>query len=52
MAKTGSLTLYEDASRRFMLLGWEEQEEEGVVQTNQYLIQSGDEVILLDPGGA
>ncbi|HXK89228.1 MAG TPA: MBL fold metallo-hydrolase [Thermosynergistes sp.] len=52
MAKTGSLTLYEDASRRFMLLGWEEQEEGGVVQTNQYLIQSGDEVILLDPGGA
>jgi flavorubredoxin len=52
MAKPESLTLYEDASRRFILLGWEEQEDEGVVQTNQYLIQSGNEVILLDPGGA
>jgi flavorubredoxin len=30
----------------------EEQEEEGVVQTNQYMILHEDEVILVDPGGA
>ncbi|MDN5335212.1 MAG: hypothetical protein PWR02_238 [Synergistales bacterium] len=52
MAKTGSLTLYEDQTCQFLLLGWEEQEEEGVVQTNQYVIKSGNEAVLLDPGGA
>ncbi|NLD96165.1 MAG: MBL fold metallo-hydrolase, partial [Synergistaceae bacterium] len=34
------------------MLGWEEQEEEVAVQTNQYVISSGGEVVLLDPGGA
>jgi len=44
--------LYESPTHKFFHLGWEEQEEEGYVQTNQYMIQDGDEVILLDPGGA
>lgn len=43
--------LYEDERHRFIWLGWEEEEEEGLVQTNQYLIISGEEGILLDPGG-
>ena len=43
--------LYEDDSHRFIWLGWEEDEEEGLVQTNQYLIISGGKGMLLDPGG-
>ncbi len=42
--------LYEDKDHRFVWLGWEEQEEEGLVQTNQYLIISGGKAMLLDPG--
>ena len=52
MGLFSTVTLYEDPRHRFLHLGWEEQEEEGFVQTNQYLIQDGDEVVLLDPGGA
>jgi flavorubredoxin len=47
-----TVTLYDDGRHAFYHLGWEEQEEEGFVQTNQYLIRHGDEVTLLDPGGA
>jgi len=43
--------LYEDDDHRFLWLGWEEEEEEGLVQTNQYLIISGGKGMLLDPGG-
>ena len=34
------------------MLGWEEKEEGMAVQTNQYIIVSGKEIVLLDPGGA
>ena len=43
--------LYEDDGHKFIWLGWEEDEEEGLVQTNQYLIISGGKGMLLDPGG-
>lgn len=29
--------LYEDQNHKFIWLGWEEDEEEGIVQVNQYL---------------
>lgn len=44
--------IYEDKDHKFIWLGWEEEEEEGLVQTNQYLIINKDVGILLDPGGA
>ncbi len=44
-------TLYDDGVHKFIWLGWEEEEEEGLVQTNQYLIINKDRGILLDPGG-
>ena len=47
-----STILYDQGGHKFLFLGWEEQEEETAVQTNQYVITSGDEVMLLDPGGA
>lgn len=43
--------LYEDATHKFFFLGWEEKEEGGVVQTNQYFILDGNDGVLLDPGG-
>ncbi|HBT03333.1 MAG TPA: MBL fold metallo-hydrolase, partial [Thermodesulfobacterium commune] len=45
------LILYEDSDHKFIWLGWEEEEEEGLVQTNQYLIINKGKGILLDPGG-
>ncbi len=47
-----SVLLYGDDVHQFYLLGWEEVEEEGIVQTNQYLIIDKGEGVLLDPGGA
>ncbi|MDK2864304.1 MAG: hypothetical protein PWP37_496 [Thermotogota bacterium] len=44
--------LYDDGKHKFLMLGWEEAEEEGIVQTNQYLIVDNNEGVLLDPGGA
>ncbi|HRV97661.1 MAG TPA: MBL fold metallo-hydrolase, partial [Aminobacteriaceae bacterium] len=52
MQHVSSLTLYDQGDHKFIMLGWEEQEEEVAVQTNQYVISSGGEVVLLDPGGA
>ncbi len=52
MTSITTLPLYEDKGHAFLLLGWEEQEEEGIVQTNQYLLTSGEEAVLFDPGGA
>jgi flavorubredoxin len=52
MTSVTTFPLYEEDRHAFLLLGWEEQEEEGVVQTNQYLLTSGDEAVLFDPGGA
>ena len=46
------MLLYGDGEHRFYLLGWEDVEEEGIVQTNQYLIIDKGEGVLLDPGGA
>lgn len=43
--------LYDDGTHRFVWLGWEEHEEEGLVQVNQYLIENKGTGILLDPGG-
>lgn len=43
--------LYDDGTHRFVWLGWEEREEEGLVQVNQYLIENKGVGILLDPGG-
>lgn len=51
MKETGEV-IYEDAEHKFVWLGWEEEEEEGFVQTNQYLIIDKGRGILLDPGGA
>ena len=44
--------IYEDENHRFIWLGWEEDEDEGLVQTNQYLIINDGVGVLLDPGGA
>ncbi len=52
MATFSTIPLYESSGHRYLLLGWEEQEDVGAVQTNQYLVVHGDEVALLDPGGA
>lgn len=46
-----SEVIYQDQDHRFIWLGWEEEEDEGLVQTNQYLIIHKGEGILLDPGG-
>ena len=43
--------LYDDGEHKFIWLGWEEEEEEGIVQVNQYLIVNNGIGILLDPGG-
>ncbi len=43
--------LYEDEHHRFIWLGADEKEEQGVVQTNQYLIIRNGRGTLVDPGG-
>lgn len=43
--------LYDDGRHRFVWLGWDEEEDEGLVQTNQYLIVHDGAAMLLDPGG-
>ncbi len=43
--------LFEENNHKFIWLGWEEKETEGMVQVNQYIIINKDEGILLDPGG-
>ena len=43
--------LYEDNNHQFIWLGADEVEEQGVVQTNQYLIINGGRGTLVDPGG-
>ncbi len=42
--------LYDDGEHKFIWLGWG-QAEEGMIQTNQYLIVDNGRGILLDPGG-
>ncbi len=43
--------LFDEDGHKFIWLGWEEKEEEGTVQVNQYIIINKGEGILLDPGG-
>ncbi len=43
--------IYEDTDHKFVWLGFEEEESEGIVQVNQYLITHGGKGILLDAGG-
>ncbi len=43
--------LYEDDSHKFIWLGADPENREGVVQTNQYLIINSGRGVLLDPGG-
>jgi len=44
-------TIYEDGDHRWIMFGRDTDKSDGIIDTNQYLIQSGDEAILLDPGG-
>ncbi|HOA82529.1 MAG TPA: MBL fold metallo-hydrolase [Thermodesulfovibrio thiophilus] len=43
--------IYDDGMHKFIWLGWEEHEEEGLVQVNQYLIENQGIGVILDPGG-
>ena len=43
--------LYQSEGHQFIWLGADEEEEQGVVQTNQYLIISNGRGTLVDPGG-
>ena len=43
--------LHEEVGYQFIWLGADEKEEQGVVQTNQYLIISEGRGTLVDPGG-
>ena len=43
--------LYEDGDHRWTMFARDPGKPDGIIDTNQYLIQSGDEAILLDPGG-
>lgn len=52
MQQLESFALFDQQNHRFIMLGWEEKEEGMAVQTNQYVISSGKEIVLLDPGGA
>ncbi len=52
LSGTESVNLYEDSKHKFIFLAWEEREEEGIVQTNQYLILDDGDGVLIDPGGA
>ena len=44
-------TIYEDGDHRWIMFGRDPDKAEGIIDTNQYLIQSGNQAILLDPGG-
>ncbi|HPC38245.1 MAG TPA: MBL fold metallo-hydrolase [Exilispira sp.] len=43
--------LYETEDYKFIWLGWDKYSEKEIIQTNQYLILSKEEGVLLDPGG-
>ncbi|ABR31702.1 beta-lactamase [Thermosipho melanesiensis] len=47
-----NICLFDNGEHKYYLLGWEESEEEGLVQTNQYLIIHNRKGFLIDPGGA
>ena len=46
-----STTLYEDQKHQWIMFGRDPDKPEKIIDTNQYMIKAGDEVILLDPGG-
>jgi len=46
-----NIELYDTDEHRFVLLNESEPGEEDGVRSNQYLVQHGDEGVLLDPGG-
>jgi len=50
-SKVSGQLLYSDDNHKFILLGADEEENEKVIQTNQYLIIRNGKGILLDPGG-
>lgn len=43
--------LYEAGDHRWTMFGRDPGKPDGIIDTNQYLIESGDQAILLDPGG-
>jgi len=43
--------LYEQDDHRWIMFGRDTNKPDGIIDTNQYLIQSGNQAILLDPGG-
>ncbi|GGY34769.1 MBL fold metallo-hydrolase [Bacterioplanes sanyensis] len=44
-------TIYEQGDHRWIMFGRDPDKAEGIIDTNQYLVISGEEAILLDPGG-
>lgn len=46
-----SQTLFDDGSHRWLVLARDPERNDSVLDTNEYLIVSNDEAILLDPGG-
>ena len=45
MQQLESFPLFEEKDHRFIMLGWEEKEEGMAVQTNQYVVTSGKEIV-------
>lgn len=43
--------LYQGKKHRWVLIGRDDGKPEGIIDTNQYLVHTGEEAILLDPGG-
>ena len=50
-AEIAGKVLYQDERHSVIWLGTDEKENEGVVQTNQYLVVDGGKAALIDPGG-
>ncbi|CAH9061045.1 hypothetical protein PSECIP111951_02405 [Pseudoalteromonas holothuriae] len=46
-----STEIYSSATHSWIVLGRDSQKSESIIDTNQYLIKSADEAIILDPGG-
>lgn len=46
-----SLSIYKDNEREWFVFGRDPTKPDGIVDTNQYMVVSGKEAILLDPGG-
>ena len=44
-------TLYEDGDHKWIMFGRDPNKPEGIIDTNQYMIISGNQAMLLDPGG-